>query len=106
MELQETFEEIRREAFILVEQYELEAAIETCLLPIISQTLKALRRAELKIGLFSIKQRKIHKLYLDRFNIRKFFDAVTPRNSVKHVEPNEELLEVTLKTLGLIRVRS
>jgi len=58
VELQEAFEEIRREAFILVEQYELEAAIGTCLLPGTSQTMKALRRAELKIGLFTINSEK------------------------------------------------
>lgn len=93
-------EDTRRKALAIAEKYELEAAKSTDLLPGVNETLKALKRMRLKIGLFTINSEKSTDYILKRFRIAGFFDAVVPRNSVKHVKPNKEHLEVALKVLG------
>jgi HAD superfamily hydrolase (TIGR01549 family) len=93
--------EIREKALAIAEKYELEAAKTTSLLPGVLEMLKALKEIGLKIGLCTINSEKSTSYILKRFRIAKFFDAVTPRNSVKYVKPNVEHLEATLKTLGV-----
>jgi len=93
--------EIWEKALAIAEKYELEAAKTTSLLPGVLETLKNLREMELKIGLCTINSEKSTTYILKRFGIAKFFDAVTPRNSVKYVKPSVEHLEVTLKTLDV-----
>jgi HAD superfamily hydrolase (TIGR01549 family) len=94
-------EEIHRKALAIAEKYELEAAKSTSLLPGVAETLKALKTMGLKIGLFTINSEKSVNYILKRFRIAGFFDAVIPRNSVKHVKPNSEHLEAVLKALGV-----
>jgi len=96
---QRTFNKIRNEASGIAEKYEMEAAKTTGLLPGVSETLAILRKMGLKIGLCTINSDKSTDYILKRFNIAKFFDAITPRNKVKLVKPNPEHLEATLKAL-------
>jgi HAD superfamily hydrolase (TIGR01549 family) len=91
--------EIHGKALAIAEKYELEAAKSTSLLPGVAETLKALKRMGLKIGLFTINSEKSTNYVLKRFRIASLFDAVIPRNSVKHVKPNSEHLEAALKAL-------
>lgn len=98
---EKVFEEMREKALTIAEQYELEAAKTTSLLPGVSETLKALKKMNLKIGLCTINSEKSTNYILKRFKIANFFDAVTPRNKVKYVKPNAEHLEATLKALGV-----
>jgi phosphoglycolate phosphatase-like HAD superfamily hydrolase len=93
--------EIWEKALAIAEKYELEAAKTTSLLSGVLETLKNLREMELKIGLCTINSEKSTTYILKRFGIAKFFDAVTPRNSVKYVKPSVAHLEVTLKTLDV-----
>jgi HAD superfamily hydrolase (TIGR01549 family) len=86
-------------ALVIAEKYELEAAKSTSLLPGVAETLKVLKRMDLKIGLFTINSEKSTNYILRRFRIAGFFDAVIPRNSVKYVKPNTEHLEAVLKAL-------
>ena len=93
--------ETRKKALAIAENYELEAAKTTSLLPGALETLEALRKMELKIGLCTINSEKSTNYILKWFGIAKFFDVVTPRDKVKYVKPNVEHLEVTLKGLGV-----
>ena len=83
----------------IAEKFELEAAKSTSLLPGVAETLKTLKKMGLKIGLFTINSEKSTNYILKRFRIAGFFDAVTPRNSVKYVKPNSEHLEFVLRAL-------
>jgi len=93
-------EEVRGEAFAIAEKYELEAAMSTSLLPGAVDTLKALRRMGLKIGLCTINSEKSMNYILKRFGIAHFFDVTVPRNKVNHFKPHPEHVEVALKVLG------
>lgn len=92
-------EKIREKALAIAEKYELEAAKTTSLLPGVLETLKALKKLNLKIGLCTINGEKSTNYILKRFRIANFFDVTTPRNKVKYVKPNTEHLEATLKAL-------
>jgi HAD superfamily hydrolase (TIGR01549 family) len=94
-----TFTDIRSKILSIAEKYELEAAKTTSLLPGVLETLKALKKMGLKIGLCTINSEKSADFILKRFGIARFFDAVTPRDSVSYVKPNIEHLEATLKSL-------
>jgi HAD superfamily hydrolase (TIGR01509 family) len=93
-------EEIHSEALAMAEKYELEAAKRTSLLPGAVETLKALRRMNLKIGLCTINSEKSMNYILKRFEIADFFDITVPRNKVKYFKPHPEHLEAALKALG------
>jgi HAD superfamily hydrolase (TIGR01509 family) len=98
--LQKVLEEMRGEALAMAEKYELEAAMCTSLLPGTAETLKALRRMGLKIGLCTINSEKSMNVILNRFGITDLFDVTVPRNKVKHFKPHPEHIEVALKALG------
>jgi phosphoglycolate phosphatase len=90
---------VRNEALAIAEKYELEAAKTTGLLSGAVETLEALKKMGLKIGLCTINSEKSTNHILKRFGISRFFDAVTPRNKVKYVKPSPEHLKATLKAL-------
>jgi len=90
---------VKNEALAIAEKYELEAAKTTGLLPGAVETLEALKKMGLKIGLCTINSEKSTNYILKRFGVSKLFDAVTPRNKVKYVKPSPEHLEATLKAL-------
>jgi pyrophosphatase PpaX len=96
----EFLEEVRSETLAMAEKHELEAAKRTSLLPGAVETLKALRRMSLKIGLCTINCEKSMNYILKRFEIADFFDATVPRNRVNHFKPHPEHLETALKDLG------
>jgi HAD superfamily hydrolase (TIGR01549 family) len=96
---EKTIEEIRGKALAIAEKFELEAAKSTSLLPGVAETLKTLKKMGLKLGLFTINSEKSTNYILKRFSIVNFFDAVTPRNSVKYVKPSSEHLDFVLKVL-------
>jgi HAD superfamily hydrolase (TIGR01509 family) len=94
-----TVEKVRDEAFTIAERHELEAAKTTSLLPNVMETLEALRKRDLKIGLCTVNSEKSAGYILKRFGIAGFFDAVVPRNKVRHVKPSGEHLQAVLKAL-------
>lgn len=95
----EAMGEIRREVLAIAEKYELEAARTTSLLPGAEETLKALRRMGLKIGLCTISGEKTAKYVLERFKIADFFDVSVPRDKVDYVKPSPEHLGLVLEAL-------
>ena len=98
----EVFVEIQKEALAIAEKFELEAASCTSLLPGANETLKALKRMNLKVGLCTINSQKAANYILQRFQIAGFFDVVVPRNMVRYVKPNPEHFETALKMLGTL----
>ncbi len=97
----EAMEKIRKEALGIAENYELEAARDTSLVPGASETLKALKQRELKIGLFTLSGEKASNYILKRFRINDFFEVIVPRNKVSYVKPNPAHLELALKVIGV-----
>ncbi len=93
------FKKVREKALTIAEKHEFEAAKSTRLLPGVVETLKALRKLKLKIGLCTINSHKSTEHILERFKIKEYFDAVTPRDKVKNVKPNTEHLQAALKAL-------
>jgi len=97
----EAMDELRREALAIAEKYEMEAARDTSLLPGADETLKALKRMDLKIGLFTLNSDKSANYILQRFKLGDFFGVTVPRDKVTFVKPNPEHLEMALKVLGV-----
>jgi pyrophosphatase PpaX len=92
----DVFVEIQKQALAIAEKFELEAASCTSLLPGANETLKALKRMNLKVGLCTA------NYILQRFQVAGFFDVVVPRNMVRYVKPNPEHFETALKMLGTL----
>jgi HAD superfamily hydrolase (TIGR01509 family) len=97
----ETMDGIRNEALDIAEKYELAAAVTTDLLPGAYETLKALKRMDLKIGLFTLNSGKAANYILQRFKLGDFFAVTVPRDKVNFVKPNPGHLEMALKVLGV-----
>jgi HAD superfamily hydrolase (TIGR01549 family) len=97
----EAMDAIRSEVLAIAEKYELEAAVSADLLPGVYETLKALKRMDLKIGLFTLNSDKAANYLLRRFKLGEFFGVTVPRNKVNYVKPNPEHLEMALKVLGV-----
>jgi phosphoglycolate phosphatase len=97
----EAMQEIRSEVLAIAEKYELEAAKDTSLLSGAIETLTALKRMGLKIGLFTLSSDKAANYILQRFKLGDFFGVTVPRNKVNFVKPNPEHLEMALKVLGV-----
>jgi HAD superfamily hydrolase (TIGR01549 family) len=93
---------VRNDALAIAERHELEAAKTTSLLPSVVETLKILKEMGLKIGLCTVNSEKSVSYILKRFGIADSFDAVIPRNKVKHVKPSGEHLEAVLKALKVV----
>jgi pyrophosphatase PpaX len=98
----EGMERIRSEALSIAEKYELEAAMDTGLLPGAVETLKILRLMGLKIGLCTIGSEKSASYILKRFKIADLFDVIVTRSMVSQVKPNPEHLEAVLKGLDVV----
>jgi phosphoglycolate phosphatase len=98
----EAMDELRSEALAIAEKYEMEAARETSLLPGADETLKALKRMGLKLGLFTLNSDKSANYILQRFKLGDFFGVTVPRNKVNFVKPNPEHLEMALKVLDVV----
>ncbi len=97
----EVFVEVQKEALAIAEKFEFEAASSTSLIPGALETLKSLKRMNIKIGLCTINSQKAANFILQRFQIAGFFDAVVTRDMVKFVKPNPEHFETALKMLGV-----
>ncbi len=93
-------DQIRRDALHIAEKYEMEAAMNTSLLPGAVDTLKNLRKMGLKIGLCTINSANSTESILKRFNLTQYFDAVISRNQVAKVKPDPEHCNSALIAMG------
>lgn len=94
------FQAIQNEALAIAEKYELEAASTTSLISGAIETLKNLRKMNIKIALCTISGEKASNLILQKFKISEYFDVVVARNKVKRVKPNPEQFMTALEALG------
>jgi HAD superfamily hydrolase (TIGR01549 family) len=92
---------LKRDVLAILEKYELESAKSTQLVPGILETLQALRKMKLKLGIFTVNGQKSTSQTLTTFLLKPFFKAVVTRDSVPVVKPDPSHLETTLKSLGV-----
>jgi phosphoglycolate phosphatase len=92
-------QEIRQESFRIAEKYELEAAMNTNLVPGAVNTLQELKKAGLKMALCTINSANSTDHILNRFRIGEYFDAVIPRNKVSRFKPHPEHCKSALSML-------
>lgn len=98
----EAINEISKSAFRIAEKHELEAATSTNLLSGAVETLKALKRTDLKIGLCTLSSEKTMDYILKRFQIAEYFQAAVSRDKVNYIKPHPEHLNAALKALGAV----
>ncbi len=96
---EEAIVKLRKEALLIAEEHELEAASSASLLPGVPEGLGMLKNMGLRIGLFTINSEKSTSIILKRFRIAKFFDSVVSRDRVECVKPDSEHLGVALEAL-------
>jgi phosphoglycolate phosphatase len=91
--------ELRKLVFDVVKKFELEAAKKTMLFAGVSETLQTLKDLKVKIALCTISGEEATKYLLNRFNLRRFFDAVITREDVEMVKPHPVHLKAALDAL-------
>ena len=97
----EEFSNIRKKVLSIAREHELKAARETSLLPGAFETLKALKKKNLKLGIFTINGEKSTNLILSNFRLNQFFNAVITREVVSEVKPDPAHLKAALKALDV-----
>jgi phosphoglycolate phosphatase len=95
------FEALRVQALNIAEMFEMEAAKTTSLLPGAVETLKELKKLNLKMGLCTTSSEKAAFYIVQRFRINDFFQVIVSRDKVKYVKPSTEQFEFALKSLGV-----
>jgi HAD superfamily hydrolase (TIGR01509 family) len=95
----EDFSEIKSATLALLEKYEMKSATSANLIPGMMETLRALKKMKLKLGLFTVNGEKSTNRILDTFNVRQFFNVIITRDSVPFVKPNPVHLRTVLKAL-------
>jgi len=93
------YSKLRRAVLAILEKYEMESATSTQLVPGILETLQALKKMKLKLGLFTVNSKKSTEHMLSTFRLKPFFQVVVTRESVPSVKPNPIHLETALKSL-------
>ena len=93
------FPKLRKDVLGIMEKYEMESAKSTQLVPGILETLQALKKMKLKLGLFTVNSRKATEHILSTFRLKPYFTTVVTRDSVSFVKPNPIHLETVLKSL-------
>lgn len=92
---------LKRNVLAILEKYEMQSAETTQLLPGILETLQALRKMKLKLGIFTVNSKKSTTQILTTFLLKPYFKTVVTRDSVPLVKPNPIHLETALKSLGV-----
>jgi len=95
----EDYSKLKRNVLAILEKYELESATSTQLVPGIFETLQALKKMKLKLGIFTVNSQKSTEHILSTFRLKSFFKAVVTRDSVPTVKPNPIHLETALRSL-------
>lgn len=96
------FFKIKKKTESIIEKHEMNSAKRTKIFPGISETLKELKDAHLKLALCTISGKSATNFILSRFNIMHFFDSVITRDNVKEVKPHPDHLKAVLKSLFVL----
>jgi phosphoglycolate phosphatase len=92
---------MKKAVLSVANRHELEAAHTTSLMPGIPETLKTLKKMNLKTAIFTINGEKSTSYILSCFRLERFFDATITRESVSAVKPDPAHLEAALKALNV-----
>lgn len=95
------FSIIKKRVLSIAHKHELKAARETSLLSGVFDMLKALKRLNLKLAIFTINSRNSTDFILDNFRLRQFFDATITREAILNVKPDPSHLAAALKALAV-----
>ncbi len=86
----------------IMNEVELESSDDASLIPRVPETLEALKKRGLKIGLMTRSCREYAEKILGRFDLRKYFDVIIARDDVENPKPDPshairllELLDVS-----------
>lgn len=93
------YSNLKKDVLAILEKYEMQSARSTRLVPGIFETLQALKKMKIKLGIFTINSNKSVAQILSTFMLKPFFKAVITRESVPAVKPNAIHLETALKSL-------
>ncbi|MCK4933870.1 HAD family hydrolase [Candidatus Bathyarchaeota archaeon] len=96
------YSSIQKKALSIARIHELKAARETSLLPGVLETVKALKKRNLKLAVFTINCKDSAEHILRSFRLKQFFDAVVSREDVLDVKPNPAHLNTALNALSVI----
>jgi HAD superfamily hydrolase (TIGR01509 family) len=96
---EQTFLTARSKCLTMAEKYEMDAATSANLMPGALETLKELKKMNLKLGLCTTSSEAAVAYILKRFKIFDYFQVVVPRNMVKRVKPDTEQFRIALKSL-------
>lgn len=95
------FDSIYNVALSIARKHELKAARATSLLPGVLETVRALKKSNLKLAVFTINCRDSTEHILSNLGLKRFFDTIVPREDVPGVKPDPAHLDATLKALGV-----
>jgi len=104
-------ETLEREAEEIINFYELEGAKNNAVITGVSEVLKTLKEMNLKLGIFTLNQRKVVEILLNKATLFEskatlfeIFDAIVTRNSVRDFYQNSiklKYLRTCLRKLGV-----
>jgi len=95
------FTDLKKNALSIACKHELQAARDTSLLPGSYETLKRLKKMNLKLGIFTLNCEKSTNYILDNLRLKSFFDAIITRDSVSKVKPDPSHLVAAMKALNV-----
>jgi len=98
---EQEFSTIQKHIFSIASKHELKAARETSLLPGVFEMLKALKKMNLRLAIFTINSKKSTDYILNSFRLKQFFDVIATRETVAKVKPDPSHLAATLKALNV-----
>jgi len=93
------YSELRKAVLAILEKHEMQGAKSTQLVPGALETLQALKKLKIKLGLFTVNNKKSTEHVLSTFRLKPYFQAVVTRDSVPRVKPSPVHLETVLKSL-------
>jgi len=93
------YSRFKKYVLAILEKYEMESATSTQLLPGALETIQALKKMKLKLGLFTVNSQKATEHTLSTFRLQPYFQTVVTRDSVLKVKPSPIHLETVLKSL-------
>ena len=96
----QTYEKLRERLYGRLEDMEIKAAREVTLYPGVEKMLRELRDRHIKLGLVTNNGRAGTRLTLDRFRIRRLFDAIVTRDDCREMKPDAAPVIMVLAQLN------
>ena len=93
------YSQLKKDVLAIMEKYEMQGAKTTQVLPGALEALQALKKMKIKLGLFTVNNKKSTEHVLSTLRLKPYFQSVITRDSVPMVKPNPVHLETVLKSL-------